>query len=797
MYRLSKLAPVYARRFGALCLSFLFALPTAAQFLIQTIAGSSFCGDGGIAVSALLIQPEGVVFDGAGNLYVADANDHRVRKVDAQGFITTLAGTGVPGFSGDGGPAGSAQLNRPYGLSLDAAGDLFIADLGNARIREVTPDGSIHTFAGGGSVSPVGAIAPVPAAHARLNSPRNVFAAPGGVLYFSDFGAQQVYMISKGLLTAVAGDGFAGYAGDGGQALSAELNYPAGLAVDSSRNLYVADSGNNCIRRVSNGIIQTVAQAPYPTGLALDQFGTPYVAGANYLGAPSLGIMNNTSANDLTLYAGSLVYSTGHLVEQMTPMGNLNVLAGSGAGTFFGDGGPAISARLNNPLGVAADGAGNIYIADTGNDRIREVRKDGVIITVAGADLNLGFPSSIASDAAGNLYIADTGNNQVEWRAPNGGFSTFLTQLKSPSAVAVDASGDVYIADRGNSRIVAVNAAGVVSTAAAVADPIALTVDSAGNLYVSDNAQNALLKIVPGSPATTVWQGSAAPGGVAVDASGNIYVSDTANARIQQITSQGSVVTIAGNGIAGFSGDGGQASSAQLMSPAGLAMDASGNLLLADAGSNRIRRLTPAPQPPPPEIGPIQVVNAASNLAGALAPGELVTIYGSGFDPSSTQVAFDASPAQLFYTGATQINALAPSTLTPGTTTNVSVASGGAPAGSLAVPVAATSPALFAAPDGQAAALNQDSSANTLSNPAKRGSIVVLYATGEGQGSSAATLWIGGAEADILFAGPAPGFVGLMQINARVPADIPTGSQPVKLIVGGTASQSGVTVAVQ
>lgn len=776
-------------------------LLATAQFNIETVAGSSYCGDGGLAVSALLIQPEGVAFDNHGNLYIADANDHRVRLVDSQGLIRTVAGTGSPGYSGDEGPAVAAQLNRPYGLSVDAAGNLFIADLGNARIREVTPDGIIHTLAGGGPVSPVGAVAPVPARRASLMAPRNVFAAPAGVVYFSDFTAQQVYKVSGGLVRAIAGDGTAGYSGDGGPASLAELNYPAGVAADASGNVYVADSSNNAIREISNGVIQTVAQTPGPTGLAVDSFGVPYVAGVNYLGAPSLGIVNAVSANDLTVRAPALVYSTEHVVEELSPFGNLAVVAGSGIGTLFGDGGLALSSRLNNPMGVAADAAGNIYITDTGNNRIREVRTDGVIVTVAGGGNELGYPAAIAADAAGNLYIADTGNNQIEWRAPGGGFSTLLTQVKNPAGVAVDAAGNVYAADRGNGRIVEVTAGGIVRKVASVGEPIALAVDAAGNLFVSDNSQNAVLKIAAGGGVSTAWTGEAgghtAPAGLAVDAAGNLYLSDTSGNRIVRIAPGGTETVVAGDGNAGFSGDGGPALNAQLSGPAGLAWDAAGNLLIADAGNNRIRRLKPVPvEPPAQEAAAIQVVNAASSLGGPVAPGEIVTIYGQNFDPQSARVQFDSATARIFYAGKTQINALAPSTLTPGAITTVRVSSSGAAPVSAVIPVSSAAPGIFVGASGQAAALDEDGTVNSAQNPAPRGSVVVLYVTGEGQGSSAAALWIGGQQADILFAGPAPGFVGLMQVNTRVPASIPAGAAAVDLIVGGGRSQAGVTISV-
>lgn len=288
-----------------------------------------------------------------------------------------------------------------------------------------------------------------------------------------------------------------------------------------------------------------------------------------------------------------------------------------------------------------------------------------------------------------------------------------------------------------------------------------------------------------------------APGGVAVDKQGNIYISDTQENRIRRIGANGTVTTLAGNGTAGFLGDGGAAADAELMHPAGLAFDSNGNLLVADVGNNRIRKLSITVQAPPGETGsPISVVNAASGLKGAVASGEIVTIYGQGF-PLQTGVKFDSQLAKVFYAGASQINALVPGGLVPGATTTVTVTSAGAPIALVAIPIAAAAPGIFTTPDGYAAAQNEDGTANSPSHPAARGSIVVLYATGQGETQNAATLTIGGQQAAILYAGSTPGFQGLMQINARVPENLTPGDQSVSLVIGAASSQRGVRISVQ
>ena len=244
----------------------------AGNYTIDTVAGSGWVGDGGSATSAILIQPEGVLADGSGNLYIADAGDHRVRKVASNGVIQTLAGTGVRGFSGDGGPAAQAQLNSPYGLALDRQGYLYIADLGNARVRKVGSGRNHHDHrrrraASGGrpkrgqSGDDAGAVRAAQSGFRRL----------AGICTFRiSAGSGCTGWQLDGSLTTVAGTGIAGASGDNGPAIAAQLNRPAGLAFDSQGALYIADSGNHLVRKVAHGLISSFARAATPTGLAFD-----------------------------------------------------------------------------------------------------------------------------------------------------------------------------------------------------------------------------------------------------------------------------------------------------------------------------------------------------------------------------------------------------------------------------------------------------------------------------------------------------------------------------------------------
>ena len=218
-------------------------------YRIETVAGSSNIGDGGPAISAQITNIQGIAVDGAGNLYLTDTDNARVRKVAAAtGTITTLAGTGVAGFAGDGGPATSAQLNLPYGLAVDATGAVYVADLGNNRVRRIGPDGTISTVAGNGAMLSAGDGGP--ATSASLMSPRNLALDSTGNLYISEFAGHRIRKVaSGGTISTIAGNGTPGFSGDNGPPTKAQLQYPAGLTFDTGGALYIADSGNNCVRR--------------------------------------------------------------------------------------------------------------------------------------------------------------------------------------------------------------------------------------------------------------------------------------------------------------------------------------------------------------------------------------------------------------------------------------------------------------------------------------------------------------------------------------------------------------------
>ncbi len=797
-----------------------------ASYTINTVAGSDWVGDGGAATSAILIQAQGLATDGKGNLYIADAGDHRVRKVASNGSIQTIAGTGILGFSGDGGPATEAQLDSPYGLALDAQGNLYIADLGNARIRRVGLDGTIATVAGGGSLPAGGANNGSLATTVSLSAPRNLAFDHTGNLYISDFGAAQVYVMSpQGSLSTVAGNGNAGASGDNGPAIDAELNHPAGLAFDPQGNLYIADSGNHLIRCVKLGVITSYARAATPTGLTFDPTGTLYVAD------PSAGdiavVPPSSAAWSIPIDALDVSYSSGLGLyvsagnEVVVAVGNTPVTLAGGGNLAHGDGGLATEARLNHPAGTSIDSSGNIYIADRDNNRIRRVAPDGTITTLAGtgvaglsgdgglaSDAQLSGPSAVTIDVSGNLYIADTGNACIRKVTPDGTIST-VTKLGliAPVYAVADSSGNLYIADSGAGKILTAGANGVPATLlSGLTSPRGLALDAQGDLYFTDAGAARVAYLSPAGVVTNVGSQWNIPRGVAVDASGDVFVADTGLQQIVEVPAGGGSIVIAGTGTAGFSGDGGAAQLAQLGFPWDIAIGSSGAILVADLENNRIRSVTP-PAPassqiqttsPAPVAGAVTVLNAASLAPGPVAPAMLLLISGTGLSPAQipgTIVAFGPTPALILSGDANGILVLTPAAIAGSSSVTLDIIYQNAVIASVALAVANEAPALFTASAGQAAANNQDGTLNSQSNPAARGSIISLYGTGLGIAGDPVSVTFDNYPAQVLYAGPAGNYSGLFQINAQIPSGyLPTGNLAVIVTVGSSPSQAGVSV---
>ena len=806
--------------------------------LIATVAGTGTstkdAGEGGPANQAVLDRPYGVAVDSAGNLYIADLS--AVRRVSPDGIIQTMAGcslyacipavappaiavdsasavyvaaaarvwristagivtpvagspTTIGAYSGEGGPATRAVLGTIAGLAVNARDELYLADSGNRRIFKIAGDGTISTTGGNPNSTSIGDGGPATAA--LLATPNGLAIDRSGNLYVADLGEEGLSNVgggplyvsghrirriaTSGTITTVAGNGTQGYAGDGGPAAVAQLDAPWGVAAGSDGNLYIGDSGNHTVRKIAaNGTITTVAGTGVPGSL-----GDGGPAARAQLNVP-LGVAVDGSGN---LYVAECL---GARIRKVTAAGGIATVAGTGSSGYGGDGGPAVNAQLACPHGVAVDASDNLYIADTGNNRLRKVTMDGTITTVAGNG---------APDFGGD------------------GGPALNAKLNAPTSLAIDTSGNLYIADTGNNRIRRISGDDTITTVAGCADQLHFSSDD-------------------GLPATAAVLGL--PQGVAVDRAGNLYIADTYGNHVRRVSGAGVISTIAGRALYGYlayfdgnldlylhgySGDGGPATSGLLGSPYALAVDSNFNVYLADSPNGAVRALKPSP-----------IANAASMLSGPIAAGEVVTLFGVGLGPGElvinppdstgvvstevggTQVFFDGVAVPVIYTSAVQVAAVVPSIT--GSTANVEVHYSGKTAAAFTVPLVPFAPALFtsgSAGRGLAAAINQDQSYNSLTSSAMPVDRLTLFATGDGlasQPSAAVTVTIGGVAAQILNVGPAPGRLGVTQIDVRVPVDALAATNfllgydlhvPVSVVlqVGGISSQPAVYITVQ
>ncbi len=589
--------------------------------------------------------------------------------------ITTVAGNATNGYSGDGGPATQADLSNPCGVAVDSAGSLYIADNGNSRVRKV----------------------------------------------------------ASGVINTVAGNGTAGYTGDSGPATSADISQPCGVVVDSSGNIYFSqsDAVNSAVRKVStSGTISTVA-------------GTSLGAG------------------------------------------------------FSGDGNIAIDAQVNGPVAVALDKSGNIYIVDTLNNRIREINSSNNIInTVVGNGLG-----GYGGDGGTPLHAS----------------------LNSPQGIAFDSAGNMYIADTLDHRI------------RKVSGNVITTIAGNGSPGFSGD----------GGPATNAQLNF--PKGVAVDAAGNVFIVDTFNWRVREVTTDGNIWTIAGRSTNGYSGDGGLATNARLNFPTAIALGPNGTLYFSDTQNNVIRTLTPGtsigPGTIPPNIGSVVSASACGDFS-SVAPGSWMEIHGSALaiharsstasdfnginGPTSldgTSVTVAGQSAVLSYISQTQVNAQVPLNVSPGNQP-VIVTLANIPSAPFAVPVNAAQPGLCqgiqVGGNQYAAALidgtttyvlpSGASPAGITSRPAHPGEVINFFGNGFGavtppaiqgqivQQPNAVTdsfeVFFGQTQANVVYAGLAPGYIGLYQINVVVPNIPDSDAVPVTFALGNFAGAPTLYTAV-
>lgn len=536
-------------------------------YVIKSFAGAFPLGDGGPATSALLYYPRAPIADGAGNLYILDSDNSRIRRVAGDGTISTfaqiptvgsdmkmapdgsfyvagsaeivrvsptgaasvIAGTGNYGYGGDGGPATSAQLGTVQGVALDTAGSVYFTDYAypSMRVRMVTPDGKITTIAGTGSMGYNGDNQPASSASFAYSTGIAVDSA--GNVYVADTGNFRIRKFTVGgNISTVAGNGTFAQPANGPS--SGSVGYVVALWVDAANNLYTADQVNAVILKITPGGTLTRVAGN------ISAFGAPGDGVATNVSLLTPSAVSVDKSGDIFLTDGT------HRVREVTPDGNLKTVAG--AIHFAGDGGPATAAYLNEPRDVALDAQGNVFIADTSNYRIREVDRSGVITTTAGTGTP-GIPTNGASATAANLpYV---------------------------NALAIDSQGAVYLA--GYNQVFRV-AKGIISLVA-------------GHSYPGDSGDGG-----PATSATFQWIT-----GVAVDSAGNVYVADGRANRVRLISASTGIVTaFAGTGVRGSSGDGGLATSAQLnlLLQAPLAVDSKNNVYIADGSNYKVRMVSPA-----------------------------------------------------------------------------------------------------------------------------------------------------------------------------------------------------------
>jgi sugar lactone lactonase YvrE len=706
---------------------------------IHTVAGRGI-GDGRAATAASLDSPAGVTVAADGAILIADSEHHRVRRVDpGSGTITTLAGT-LQGTEGDGGPPDQAQLKDPVRVFVAKNGDVIIVEHEGGRIRRIRKDtGFVDTVAVG-------------ATGLTLDQPNDVAEDSAGNLYVVDFAGHRVLQVSLlGVTTPFAGNGTPGFSGENGNATGAQLNFPSCIVFAPGDVAYICDKANHRIRRVQNGTITTVAGTGAPgfsgdgpgATTALNEPEDAIVVGGNLVfsdqennrirqlnlatnavttiagtgpsgfAGDNVPAASSTLASPMGLAAaadGRILFAErdSHRVRALAN-GTLTTVAGDGIARFGGDNGPALDATFRLVEGVAADSAGNLFVSDSGNNRIRKVDgATGVVTTIAGNGttafgvdgvpatvVGLDGPSDVVVDANGNVIFSDTHHHRVRSVDTEGKIHTIVgngvagfageggpataAQIASPTGLALDSSGALYIADFDNHRIRKVDAAGnigtvagdgnggfngdgLAATATSLFNPTDVAFDSAGNMMIADmrNHRVRRLDVASGTIGTIAGTGQDLssddfipavtatlkfPTDVAVDAEGNVLIADSGSNRIRRVSPNGVIDSIAGSRTPGDSGDEGPAPLARLLTPLRMFMAPSGNLLIVDHDNHRIRSVGDAGPGGPGASGDPDCTKGTCSPGGGSRKSDCFAEFNTGLGSGQRITCKDGDPA--------------------------------------------------------------------------------------------------------------------------------------------------------
>jgi uncharacterized protein (TIGR03437 family) len=670
-------------RIAALWLAASAAFAQPLQYSIRTFAGVAPLGDNGPATAALMHFPVDVAIDAAGNLWIADEPGHRVRRVSPGGIITTVLGNGIGGYSGDGGQGSAAQTNGPRSITIDPAGNVYVGEFFGYRIRKISPSGIVTTVAGNGSRGFSGEGGQ--ATNAQIGEVNDVALLPNNILVFSDATNHILRQVNlaTGIITKFAGTGTPGLSGDGGPPLLAQFSAPHGLAADADGRLFVADTFNCRIRVIHQGVIRSLAgsacgyrdapdpnnaQFHAPRGVSLDPTNplNLYVADQfnnriRLVTIPS-GSVTTVTGNGRQSFSGDngplpnvafnwpygvTVDRNGALIIADTQNARVRRFAANVVSTIAGDsratgsGGPASNARFFYPRGIAYAKDGSLYISDFNNVCIRRILPSGNILPAVGicgvlseplGPLTPGYPIGVAVDDDNNIFFGDL-TSRVFVVTPGGFAGRYLIEPGVPAGMAFNAAKTLlYIADRGLHvvwRIDITTGAGTIiagrrgeagfSGDGGPADqahfntPEYVAVDPGGAVYVSDTnnhrirriGQNGFISTVAGTGRCNTFAAEVAaldsnlcsPEGIIVDSGGNLVFAERDAHRIRRLRAvTGIVETIAGSrsGQAGFDGDGALALQALLYEPRGLALDSGGDIYFADGRNHRIRVLSGA-----------------------------------------------------------------------------------------------------------------------------------------------------------------------------------------------------------